>query len=305
MVWIPARQFTMGSDHETFPDARPLHSVELDGFYMDRNEVTNAQFARFVRATGYVTVAERKPDPKLYPGVPPDKLVPGSVVFTPPKGTVPLDDVAQWWQYVPGASWKHPEGPGSDIGKRQNHPVVHVCWEDAAAYAQWAGKSLPTEAQWEYAARGGLPQKAYVWGDTLRPQGKVMANTFQGRFPGNNTREDGYARTAPVGSFPANGFGLYDMSGNVWEWCADWYRPDYYAASPKQNPSGPSDSFDPQEPGTPKRVQRGGSFLCSDQYCSRYMPGGRGKGDVLTGTSHVGFRCVAAVGEVGKVRKSL
>ena len=193
---------------------------------------------------------------------------------------------------MPGANWRHPEGPRSTLKGRENHPVVQVCYDDALAYAKWAGRRLPTEAEWEYAARGGLSQMPYVWGKTFLKDGKHMANTFQGHFPNTNTREDGYERTSPVRTFPANGFGLYDMSGNVWEWCSDWYRPDYYATSPRKNPQGPTSSFDPSEPGLPKRVQRGGSFLCTDQYCSRYMPGGRGKGATDTGASHVGFRCV-------------
>jgi formylglycine-generating enzyme len=207
---------------------------------------------------------------------------------------VALNDVRGWWQYVPGASWRHPEGPKSSIEGRENHPVVHVCWDDAVAYCKWAGKRLPTEAEWEYAARAGMSQKPFVWGDEFRPKGKIMANTFQGRFPDGNKKEDGWDRTSPVKSYPANGFGLYDMAGNVWQWCADWYRPDYYAASPRKNPQGPSDSFDPEEPGVTKRSHRGGSFLCTDQYCSRYMPGGRGKGAPDTGSSHVGFRCVVS-----------
>lgn len=282
----------MGSPYEPFEDARPLHAVELDGFWMDSAPVTNAQFARFVAATRYVTVAERKLDPRDFPGVPPDKLVPGALVFHSPPGPVPLDDVSQWWAYVPGANWRHPEGPGSDISRRANHPVVQVCYEDAVAYARWIGKRLPTEAEWEYAARGGLTQLPYVWGKEFKPGGKFMANTWQGHFPDSGKSEDGYDRTSPVHAFPPNRFGLYDMAGNVWEWCSDWYRPDYYAVSPGKNPQGPPDSFDPAEPGIPKRVQRGGSFLCTDQYCSRYMPGGRGKGAIDTGASHVGFRCV-------------
>lgn len=292
MVWIAPGRFSMGSDYEAFKDSRPIHPVELDGFWMDRTPVTNAQYARFVKATGYVTVAEKKPDPKEFPNVPPDKLVPGSVVFMPPDHPVALNDFTQWWQFVPGACWKHPEGPKSTLAGREDHPVVHVAYEDAAAYAKWAGKRLPTEAEWEYAARGGLTQKAFVWGDTFRPEGKILANTYQGHFPSRNTKEDGYARTSPVTAYPPNAFGLRDMAGNVWEWCSDWYRPDAYALSAPRNPQGPVDSYDPEEPGIPKRVQRGGSFLCTDQYCSRYMPGGRGKGAIDTGTSHVGFRCV-------------
>lgn len=292
MVWIPSGRFSMGDDYEPFRDARPIHPVEVDGFWMDRYPVTNAQYRKFVQATGYVTVAERKPDPKDFPGAPPEVLVPGAVVFAPPANAVPLDNVGHWWRYVPGASWKHPEGPDTSIAGRENHPVVHVAYEDAEAYCKWAGKRLPTEAEFEYAARGGLTQMPYTWGDQFRPNGKIMANTFQGRFPNSNKKEDGYGRTSPVGAYPANGFDLHDMAGNVWQWCSDWYRPDYYAQSPVKNPQGPADSYDPDEPGIPKRIQRGGSFLCTDQYCSRYMPGGRGKGAIDTGSSHVGFRCV-------------
>ncbi len=289
MVWVPGGEFWMGDD--LFPDAPPQR-VHVDGFWMDRTEVTNAQFEKFVKETGYKTVAERKPDAKDFPGVPEEKLVPGSIVFTPPTEVVPLTEHYRWWQYVPGACWRHPEGPGSDLKERANHPVVHIAWEDAVAYAQSAKKRLPTEAEWEFAARGGLDRKPYGWGDELTPQGKWMANIWQGRFPVENTKQDGFVRTAPVASFPPNGFGLYDMAGNVWEWCADWYRPDYYANSPERNPRGPDSSHDPLEPGIPKRVQRGGSFLCSDQYCIRYRPGGRGKGAVDSGQSHAGFRCV-------------
>ena len=291
MVWIPPGQFAMGSDYEPFGDARPIHAVELDGFFIDGTTVTNEQFARFVRETGYVTAAERTPDPRDFPGVPPEAVVPGSIVFRPPSGPVRLDEASGRWHYVPGACWKNPEGPGSGLAGRGRHPVVQVGWDDASAYARWAGKRLPTEAEWEYAARGGLTQKPYAWGDDFRPGGKIMANTWQGRFPDSNTKEDGWERTAPVGQFPPNGFGLCDMAGNVWQWCADWYRPDTYRNSPAKNPEGPKDSFDPNEPGARKRVQRGGSFLCTDQYCSRYMPGGRGKGEIGTGSSHLGFRC--------------
>jgi formylglycine-generating enzyme required for sulfatase activity len=297
MVWVPGGEFWMGSTHPQMGDARPIHLVYVDGFWMDRTEVTNEQFARFVAATGYVTVAEKKPDPRHFPFASEDQLVPGSIVFTPPAEAVPLHNHLRWWRWQPGACWKHPEGPGSDIKGREKHPVVHVCWVDAMAYCNWARKRLPTEAEWEFAARGGLDRKLYCWGDELRPGGKWMANIWQGRFPVENTAEDGFAATAPVGSFPPNGYGLCDMAGNVWEWCADWYRPDYYTPRRMRNPEGPRDSYDPtarepESPLVPKRVQRGGSFLCSDQYCTRYMPGTRGKGAIDSGESHVGFRCV-------------
>ncbi len=295
MVWIPGGEFAMGSDQ--FPDARPVHRVAVDGFWMDVTEVTNAEFDAFVRATSYVTVAERTPQAADYPGAPQENLVAGSVVFSPPPKEVPLDDHYQWWRYQKGADWRHPEGPESSITDRMDHPVVHVAYEDVLAYAKWAKKRLPTEAEWEFAARGGLDGKAYVWGDDFRPNGKFMANTFQGHFPDKNTGEDGFLGTSPVKAFPPNGYGLYGMAGNVWEWVTDWYRPDYYAKLAEaggvaRNPKGPDDSFDPLEPRAVKRVQKGGSFLCTDQYCSRYMPGGRGKGEPDTGTNHTGFRCV-------------
>jgi formylglycine-generating enzyme required for sulfatase activity len=228
--------------------------------------------------------------------VPPDKLVPGSIVFKKPDGPVRLDQPLSWWEYVPGANWRHPLGPDSDIGGKDDHPVVHTCWEDAVAYARWAGKRLPTEAEWEYAARGGLARKKYAWGDELRPDGRAMANTWQGEFPVKNTGEDGFSTTAPVRSFPPNGHGLYDVAGNVWEWCSDWYQPDYYDRSPLRNPQGPRDSYDPDEPETPKRVQRGGSFMCAENYCTRYLVGSRGKGEPLSAAYHVGFRCVRSPG---------
>jgi sulfatase modifying factor 1 len=292
MVWIPGGSFTMGSDE--FPDARPMHAVTVDGFWMDEHEVTNAEFARFVKATGYVTVSERPLDSKDYPGVAADQLVPGSAVFTPPVQKVSLENPLQWWTYVKGASWKYPEGPQSTLQGRENWPVIHVSYEDAAAYAHWSGKRLPTEAEWEFAARGGKGNRTYYWGNDLKPAGKWVANIYQGNFPDHNTNEDGFSGAAPVKSFAANPYGVYDLDGNVWEWCADLYRPDYYVKSPKRNPQGPTDSYDPDEPGTVKRVQRGGSFLCSDQYCIRYKAGSRGKGEVSSGSNNLGFRCVRA-----------
>ncbi|MEX2118282.1 MAG: formylglycine-generating enzyme family protein [Pirellulales bacterium] len=293
MVWIAGGTFRMGGEPE-FEDAQPVHQVEVDGFWMDRTEVTNEQFARFVEETGYLTVAERPLDPDDFPGAAPGDLVPGSIVFSPPDREVSLAQPLSWWKYVPGANWRHPRGPASDVKDRPNYPVVHVCWEDAHAYAQWAGKRLPTEAEWEFAARGGLDRQRYTWGSEALPDDQWQANIWQGRFPRRNDRADGYEELAPVASFPPNGYGLHDMAGNVWEWCADWYRPDYYLNSPKRNPRGPPSSFDPLEPGMPKRVQRGGSFLCSDHYCTRYLPGARGKGAVDSGASHIGFRCVAS-----------
>ncbi|RUL88325.1 formylglycine-generating enzyme family protein [Tautonia sociabilis] len=293
MVWIPGGTYWMGSDDPQFPDAQPVHLVTVDGFWMDRTEVTNAQFQEFVDATGYKTVAERPINPADYPGVAPENLSPGSIVFNPPDHPVSLDNHLQWWAWKPGANWRHPEGPGSSIADRMDHPVVHICFEDAVAYAEWAGKRLPTEAEWEFAARGGLDRATYSWGNERHPDGQPMVNNWQGPFPTGDTGEDGFVGIAPVAQFPPNGFGLFDMAGNVWEWCADWYRPDYYRSSPQDNPTGPSDSFDPAEPGIPKRVQRGGSFLCSDLYCVRYRVGSRGKGAVDSGSQHIGFRCVA------------
>src|SRR5262245_7429785 len=306
MVWIPGGEFSMGSDVAgealcglpgVTRDSQPVHRVYVDGFWMDRTEVTNQQFDAFVSATGYVTIAERAPTREEFPTAPPENLVAGSTVFTPTPGPVPLDDHFQWWRYQVGASWRHPEGPGSDLQGREKHPVVHIAYDDALAYARWAGKRLPTEAEYEFAARGGLTGKLYAWGDDFHSDGKAMANTYQGKFPVKDTGEDGFAGLAPVASFPPNGYGLYDVAGNAWEWVSDWYRPDYYvqlaaARGVARNPQGPESPFDPAEPGEKKRVQRGGSFLCTDQYCSRYIIGTRGKGEISTGSNHLGVRLV-------------
>ena len=289
-------------------DARPVHRVYVDGFFMDKTDVTNTEFAQFVEKTAYITISERKPRAEDFPGAPPENLVAGSVVFSPPNHPVPLNDHFQWWSYVPGANWRHPFGPDSDVRDKGNYPVVHVAYEDALAYALWARKRLPTEAEWEFAARGGLAGKPFVWGDQFQPHGKWMANTHQGHFPDQDTGDDGYVGIAPVAQYPPNAYGLYDMAGNVWQWTSDWYRPNYYedlAADGfvARNPQGPESSFDPVEPSQPKKVQRGGSFLCTDQYCSRYIVGTRGKGEITTGTNHVGFRCVISREQWEALRK--
>jgi formylglycine-generating enzyme len=305
MVWIPGGTFSMGTDASNenlcgvkgiTSDANPIHQVYVDGFFMDEHEVTNAEFAKFVNATGYITVAEKKPTIEEFPNAEPDMLVAGSLVFVKQENEVPLTDYTQWWAYITGANWRHPLGPKSSIKGMENEPVVHVCYEDAEAYAKWAGKRLPTEAEWEFAARGGMAGNRYVWGNILRPSNKFMSNTYQGKFPMVDNAEDGFSGIAPVQSYSPNKYGLYDMAGNVWEWCSDWYRADYYQMLSKDsityNPIGPKDSYDPEEPGILKRVHRGGSFLCSDQYCSRYILGTRGKGEIRSGTNHLGFRCV-------------
>jgi formylglycine-generating enzyme required for sulfatase activity len=308
MVWIPGGEFMMGCEDprscicggpDAMADARPIHPVYVDGFWMDMTEVTNEQFAKFVEATDYVTIAERTPRAEDFPGAPPENLVAGSTVFTPTPGPVKLNNHFRWWRYQKGANWRHPFGPDSNINGQEKNPVVHIAYDDAVAYCKWAGKRLPTEAEWEFAARGGLEQKLYTWGDELKPDGKWMANIYQGKFPiqGGDTGEDGFAGIAPVAQYPANGYGLHDMAGNVWEWCSDWYRPDYYQQLAKtgktvRNPKGPDTPFDPAEPTEKKRVHRGGSFLCTDQYCTRYMVGSRGKGEVNTASNHLGFRCV-------------
>ncbi len=306
MVWIPGGEFSMGADdprslqfggHEPMGDARPIHRVYVDAFWMDATEVTNAQFREFVLATGYVTIAERTPTKEEFPDAPPENLVAGSTVFTPAAERVPLDDHYRWWSYVHGANWRHPVGPESDLRGREKHPVVQVAYDDAVAYAEWAKKRLPTEAEWEFAARGGVAGNVYAWGNDLLPSGKWMANTYQGEFPVRDTAEDGFVGVGPVAQFSPNAYGLYDLAGNVWEWCSDWYRPDAYvqiaaAGGVARNPRGPDVPFDPLEPAEKKRVHRGGSFLCTDEYCTRYMIGTRGRGESSTAANHLGFRCV-------------
>jgi formylglycine-generating enzyme len=312
MVYLPGGEFTMGStDPLARPDETPVHRVRVQGFWIDRTEVTNAQFADFVKATGYKTVAERPVDweelkkqvPEGTPRPPDAVLEPGSLVFTPPDHPVDLARYDLWWSWTHGADWRHPEGPDSSIEDRMDHPVVQVAWEDAQAYARWAGKRLPTEAEWEYAARGGLDGAVNTWGD--KPVGPAHSNIWTGHFPDRNTAEDGFVRTAPVGSFPPNGFGLVDMSGNVWEWCSDLYRVDAYArrllsagglGTVIVDPAGPTSSLDPRNPNAPEsRVQRGGSYLCNDSYCASYRPSARMGCPPDTGMSHIGFRCVADV----------
>ncbi len=309
MVWIPPGEFTMGTDDPTvWPAERPAHRVALSGFWMDATEVTNAQFRAFVEATGYVTTAEQKPDweelkKQLPPGTPKpadEMLVAASIVFQPPeRQPLNLDDLHSWWTWTPGADWRRPQGPGSDIKGKDDLPVVHVSWDDAVAYAKWAGKRLPTEAEWEYAARGGLESKEFVWGEDAYDEQKPQCNAWQGVFPAKNTNADGFERVAPVGSFRPNGYKLYDMAGNVWEWCSDWYRFDAYQQSIAANgsrtvkdPTGPDKAWDPQQPFMPQRVMRGGSFLCHPSYCASYRPSARRGNSPDTSTEHLGFRCV-------------
>ena len=304
MVWIEGGVFRMGSDQH-YPEEAPAHPVGVDGFWIDRMPVTNVQFRRFVEATGYVTFCERAPDPADYPGAKPELLVPASVVFVAPPVRVDLRDHYQWWRFVPGADWRHPQGPGSDLDGRDDHPVVHVAYTDVEAYARWAGKALPTEAEWEYAARGGGDGE-YAWGDELTPGGRHLANTWQGDFPWHNAAADGFVGTSPAGAFPANGYGLFDMIGNVWEWTTDWYRPRHTEPAPKaccmpRNPRGgaETDSFDPAQPAIriPRKVMKGGSHLCAPNYCRRYRPAARMAQPIDTSTSHVGFRCVVRAAE--------
>jgi len=314
MVWVPGGEFLMGSDHQyARPNEKPTHRVHLKGFWMDRTHVTNAQFAAFVKATGYLTTAERKPDwetlrvqlPEDTPRPADDQLVPGAMVFVGTERTVSLDDWSQWWTYAPGANWRHPQGPGSDIVGKDDHPVVQVSYEDAQNYARWAGKRLPTEAEWEFAARGGLEQATYAWGDDFRPGGRPMANTWDTGarpFPVVSPKAGGASGTSRVRTFPANGYGLFDMTGNAWQWVADWYRADYFTQLQGQgvidDPRGPADSFDPEDrfapPGAPKRVTRGGSFLCNVDYCLSYRPSARRGNDPYNPMSHIGFRLVVS-----------
>src|SRR3954470_16759697 len=301
MVPIPAGTFTMGSD-DFYPEERPAHPVALDTFWIDEHPVTNAEFRRFQKATGYVTVAERPLDPAAYPDPDPALLVPGSVVFTKAAGPVPLSDALQWWRYQPGANWRHPEGPDSTLDGRDRHPVVHVTHEDADAFASWADKDLPTEAEWECAARGGLDAAIFPWGDEAEPKGRPMANTWEGQFPWENVMVDGFEGTSPVGTFPANGYGLFDVSGNVWEWTSDWFTSRHPDPAPSpccvpHNPRVTSDAgaFVAGQAGAdiPRRVIKGGSHLCAPSYCFRYRPAARQGEAIDTSTSHIGFRCVS------------
>lgn len=301
MTSIPGGTFWMGSD-DFYPEERPAHRVTVGAFRMDTHPVTVAEFRRFVADTGYVTTAEVAPDPAEYPDADPSLLVPGSLVFTPPPGPVPLDDYTRWWSFVPGADWRHPEGPGSTVGGRERHPVTHVSWFDARAYAAWAGKDLPTEAEWEFAARGGLDRKTFVWGDEHEPKGRPGGNVWQGRFPWENLETDGFSGTSPVGHFRPNGYGLHDMAGNVWEWTADHFTANHAASGRNVAPASPcciptdprvdrALEHDPRE-AYPRRVIKGGSHLCAPNYCFRYRPAARQGDTEETSTCHIGFRCV-------------
>jgi formylglycine-generating enzyme len=300
MVWVDGGDFWMGSE-DFYPEESPVHRVAVDSFWMAEYPVTVAQFRRFVKATSYVTWAEQAPDPADYPGALPEQLVPGSLVFTGTPGPVSLTDYHQWWAWTPGADWRHPEGPGSTLDGRDRHPVTHVAYQDAVAYATWSGLDLPTEAEWEFAARGGLDGKIFCWGDDFAPKGRLRANTWQGEFPWQNTLEDGHSRTSPVRSFPPNGYGLYDMAGNVWEWTHDFFAPrhgapDHPCCVP-DNPrvTTPTESYETEASGPPipRRVTKGGSHLCAPNYCLRYRPAARQGQAVDSTTSHIGFRCVS------------
>ena len=300
MLWIPGGTFRMGSDHH-YPEEAPAHHVTVDGFWMDRTPVTNLQYRRFVNATGHVTIAEIVPDPKNYPGILPHMIYAGSLMFKPPMHAVNLRDFSQWWTFAKGATWRHPYGPGSNIHALDNYPVVHVAYSDALAYAQWAGKDLPTEAEWEFAARGGIDGAEFAWGNDFIPGGRHMANTWQGNFPNENTNDDGFERTSPVTAFPPNGYGLHDMIGNVWEWTTDWYSTRHEADAKKaccipENPRGGREdaSYDPRITNIkiPRKVIKGGSHLCAPNYCRRYRPAARHAEPIDTSTSHLGFRCI-------------
>ena len=311
MVWIPGGEFSMGSNvadeslcslSGVTKDAAPIHRVYVDGYYMDKTEVTNEEYEKFVKATGYITVAEQKPTKEEFPTAAEEDLITGSVIFTPTPSAVNLNNFLQWWSYVGGTDWKHPLGPQSSIKGKEKYPVVHITYEDAAAYAKWAGKRLPTEAEWEFAARGGKTGEIYAWGNTLKPKGKFQANIYQGHFPikDGDTGEDGFKGIAPVAQFAPNAYGLYDVAGNVWEWTNDWYSVDYYKSLSEsgitaKNPQGPDAYNDPNDPTQIKKVHRGGSFLCTDQYCTRYMVGTRGKGEIRSAANHLGFRCVKSI----------
>ena len=303
MVWVPGGVFCMGSDHH-YPEEQPVHRVRVDGFWMDRTPITNREFRRFSEATGYVTFAQIAPDPKDYPGALPHMLKAGSLVFTPPQRPVDLRDWSRWWQFKFGACWRRPYGQASSLAGLDEHPVVHIAYRDAEAYARWAGKELPTEAEWEFAARGGLDRAEFAWGDEFTPGGRHMANTWQGEFPSENTCADGYARTSPVTAFSPNGYGLHDMIGNVWEWTMDWYSAQHElsAASPccpAENPLGATEegSYDQcqLQLRIPRKVVKGGSHLCAPNYCRRYRPAARHAQPIDTSMSHIGFRCVMRV----------
>ncbi|WP_413291617.1 formylglycine-generating enzyme family protein [Bdellovibrio sp. HCB337] len=300
MAWVPGGTFLMGSNHH-YPEEAPAHRVTVDGFWMDTRPVTNADFAEFVRETGYVTFCEKTPDAAMYPGAKPEMLQPASVVFVKPTHRVDLRNPHRWWHFIPGANWRQPQGPGSSIKNRRDHPVVHVAWSDVQAYAKWAGKKIPTEAEWEFAARGGQDGLEYSWGDELVPAGKHQANIWQGEFPWQNTGDDGHEGTSAVDSFLPNEYGLYDMIGNVWEWTVDWYAPKHPEEKQKaccipKNPRGPLEdqSFDPRMAHLkiPRKVMKGGSHLCAPNYCRRYRPAARMAQPVDTSTSHLGFRCI-------------
>jgi formylglycine-generating enzyme required for sulfatase activity len=301
MVFVTGATYRMGSDRH-YPEERPVHRVTVNGFWIDRTPVTNRHFRKFVEATGYTTFAEIAPDPKDYPGALPHMLKAGSLVFSPPNHPVDLTNFADWWTIKSSANWRRPYGKGSSIRGLDDHPVVHVAYRDAEAYAAWVGKALPTEAEWEFAARGGLDGAEFAGGDEFTPGGRHLANTWQGQFPRHNLTEDGFERTSPVEAFPPNRYGLYDMIGNVWEWTADWYSPKHEADAPKaccipENPRGGSeaDSCDPCQPRIriPRKVVKGGSHLCAPNYCRRYRPAARHPHPVDTSTSHVGFRCIS------------